>query len=283
MPKTNIQRIMGKKAQNEKICMITCYDATFAKIVDKSGADIVLIGDSLGTVIKGETGTLNVTLDEVAYHTRAVARGIENALIVSDLPFLTYHRDDAQAIESAGKLIQSGANAVKLEGGQNIAGRIRTIIELGMPVMGHIGLMPQSVNSQGGYVIQGRTKASKDKLIEDALALQDAGVFALVLEGVQSDVAEEITSRLMIPTIGIGAGSECDGQVLVLYDLLGLDPDFKPKFVKQFADGAADVQQACQNYIKEVKKGLFPSKDHTFLPPKPSTMPNGLVTEMSAP
>jgi 3-methyl-2-oxobutanoate hydroxymethyltransferase len=281
MPKTTVQRIMGKKSQNEKICMITCYDATFAKIVDKAGADIVLVGDSLGTVIKGESSTLNVTLEEIAYHTRAVARGTQNPLIAADLPFLTYHRDDAQAIESAGTLIQSGANCVKLEGGLHLADRIRKIIAFGIPVMGHIGLLPQSVNAQGGYVIQGRTKDAKDKLIADALALQDAGVFSLVLEGVQSDVAEEITSRLEIPTIGIGAGAECDGQVLVLYDLLGLDPDFKPKFVKQFADGSADVQQACQNFIKEVKKGLFPSKDHTFLPPKTSA-PSGNGAELSA-
>lgn len=265
---------MAKKDQNEKICMVTCYDATFAKLVDKAGADIVLVGDSLGTVIKGESTTLGVTLDEVAYHTRAVARGIENALIVADLPFLTYHRDDAQAIESAGKLIQSGANCVKLEGGRALAERVRKIVELGIPVMGHIGLLPQSVNALSGYVIQGRTQTSKEKLIEDALALQAAGVFAIVLEGVQSDVAAEITASLSIPTIGIGAGADCDGQVLVLYDLLGLDPEFKPKFVKNFADGAQVVTLACQNYFKEVKKGLFPSKDQTFLPAKPSTNHN---------
>lgn len=282
MSKSTIQRIMGKKTQNEKICMITCYDSTFAKLVDKAGADIILVGDSLGTVIKGEPGTLNVTLDEVSYHTRAVARGVESALIVADLPFLSYHRDDGQAIESAGKLIQSGANCVKLEGGQTLAERIRKIVEFGIPVMGHIGLLPQSVNALGGYVIQGKTKSSQDKLVADALALQEAGVFAIVLEGVQSDIAEEITSRLSIPTIGIGAGPGCDGQVLVLYDMLGLDPEFRPKFVKQFADGASVVQQACQNYFKEVKKGLFPSKDQSFLPPKPNLNSNGHSAEISA-
>lgn len=266
--KTTIHKIMAKKSQNEKICMITCYDATFAKILDKAGADVVLVGDSLGTVIKGEDGTINVTLDEIAYHTRAVARGIERALIVADLPFLSYHTSDGQAIESAGKLIQAGANCVKLEGGEFLANRIKQIIAFGIPVMGHLGLTPQSVNALGGYVIQGKTKDQKERLVKDALALQEAGVFAIVLEGVQSDVAREITSQLSIPTIGIGAGANCDGQVLVLYDLLGLDPQFKPKFVKQFANGAADVTLACQNYMVEVKKGLFPSRDHSFIAPE---------------
>lgn len=276
MPKMTIHRILGKKTQEEKICMITCYDATFAKILDKAGVDIVLVGDSLGTVIKGESTTLNVTLDEVIYHTRAVARGTQNALITADLPFLSYHGDDAQAILSAGKLIQAGANCVKLEGGAHLAVRIRKIVEFGIPVMGHIGLLPQSVNMQGGYVIQGRSQEAKDQLVADAIAVQEAGAFAIVLEGVQNDVAQEITQVLKIPTIGIGAGAECDGQVLVLYDLLGLDPDFKPKFVKQFANGAADVHQACQNFMKEVKKSLFPSKDHTFFAPKPSSNGNGV-------
>ena len=269
MPKLSIQHIMAKKSAQEKICMITCYDATFAKLVDRAKADIVLVGDSLGMVIKGEDGTLKVTLDEVAYHTRAVSRGITNALIVADMPFMTYHRDDAQAIDSAGHLIRCGANCVKLEGGKALAPRVRKIVELGIPVMGHIGLMPQSINAQGGYVVQGRTANAKEQLIEDALALQDAGVFAIVLEGVQSDVAADISAIVSVPIIGIGAGPDCDGQVLVLYDLLGLDPDFKPKFVKHFANGAKDVQEACQNYFTEVRCGLFPSKEQSYLPPKP--------------
>lgn len=283
MAKVTLQTLREKKAQNDKLCVVTCYDATFAKLVDRAGADIVLVGDSLGTVIKGEKNTLGVTLDEVAYHTRAVARGIENAHLVADLPFMSYHRDDAQAIESAGKLLCAGAHSVKLEGGQHLAPRAAQIVRLGIPVMGHIGLMPQSLHAQSGYVIQGRNEASQQTLIADALALEDAGVFALVLEGIQSDVAKTISERVRIPTIGIGAGPHCDGQVLVLYDLLGLDPDFKPKFVKQFANGALDVQSACQNYFKEVKKGLFPSKDHSFHPAqKPAVKADSAHISLSA-
>lgn len=244
--------------------MITCYDATFAHIVDSAGADIILVGDSLGCVIKGEEGTLNVTLDEISYHTKAVARGVKQAHIVSDMPFLTYHRDDGQAIENAGLLLQSGANSVKIEGGKHLAPRIKKIVDLGIPVMGHIGLMPQSVNAQGGYVIQGRSAHSQTSLLEDALALQDAGIFALVIEGVQSDTAELITERLNIPTIGIGAGVHCDGQVLVLYDLLGLNPHFKPKFLKNYANGFDIVSEACMNYFHEVRTSSFPSKEHSF-------------------
>lgn len=269
-----IQKIMAKKSLGEKICMITCYDATFSRLVDQAGADIILVGDSLGTVIKGEAGTLNVSLEEIAYHTRAVVRGAVNAHIVADLPFMSYHSSDSQAIESAGFLIKSGANSVKLEGGAVLAPRVKKIVELGIPVMGHIGLMPQSVNAQGGYVVQGRTDVSKLQLIEDALALQSAGVYALVLECVQADVAAEITARLSIPTIGIGAGPSCDGQVLVLYDVLGLNRDFKPKFMKPFVDGATTVEQACHEYFQEVISGSFPSKENTFSPAPAKSLPN---------
>lgn len=266
MQRLSVQKIIAKKTRQEKICMLTCYDATFAKILDNGGCDIILVGDSLGSVIKGEGNTLNVTIEEVCYHTKAVWNGSKSAHIVADLPFMSYHCDDSQAIDNAGKLIQSGANSVKLEGGAHLANRVKAIVDLGIPVMGHIGLMPQSINAQGGYVIQGRTEESKTKLLQDALALQEAGVYAIVLEGIQSDVAELITSRLAIPTIGIGAGNHCDGQVLVLHDLLGLNPDFAPKFVKQYLNGAELAMSACRNYVNEVKSGSFPSLDHSFEP-----------------
>lgn len=259
-----IRTLSAMKGQGTRITMVTCYDATFARLVDEAAIDCILVGDSLGMVVKGEDNTLSVTVDEVAYHTRAVARGAKNAHIVADMPFLSYQASVDDAVKNAGKMLQNGAHAVKLEGGRSIASTVRRLVDAGIPVMGHIGLMPQSVHAQGGFVVQGKDDEGRARILDDAFALVEAGVYAIVLEGIPAPLAREVTERIAVPTIGIGAGAACDGQVLVLYDLLGLNPAFKPRFVKHFADGASTVTHALRAYADEVKQGTFPAVEHTF-------------------
>jgi 3-methyl-2-oxobutanoate hydroxymethyltransferase len=265
MGRISVLDLRKKKADNEKIVMVTAYDWTMARLVDQAGVDMVLVGDSLGMVVQGRSDTLPVTLDEMAYHCRAVSRGLTNAHLVGDLPFMTYQVSPEQALMSAGKLVQEGfCQSVKLEGGKRSAPAIERIVEAGIPVVGHVGLTPQSVHAMGGFRVQGRTQDEAERVIEDALAVEAAGAFAIVLEGVPTDVAAEITSRLDIPTIGIGAGPSCDGQVLVTNDLLGLNLDFKPKFVKRYAELQTAVLDAVRAYGDEVRQGAFPDEAHSF-------------------
>ncbi len=265
---TNQKKITAVDVQNakgrDKLVAVTCYDATFAKLLD-ADSDILLVGDSLGMVIQGGDDTLSVTLEEVIYHSKAVARGRKRAHLVADMPFLTYQVGNRSAIKNAGRLLSEGrAEAVKIEGGVPSAKAIRAIVDQGIPVMGHVGLTPQSVHRMGGYKIQGKTPAARKTLMQDALAVQDAGAYSLVLEGIPADLAAEITAKLTIPTIGIGAGKECDGQILVCYDLLGMNPDFSPRFVKKFSELHRNVGQAVGQYSREVREGIFPSKEHSF-------------------
>jgi 3-methyl-2-oxobutanoate hydroxymethyltransferase len=263
--KVTIHTLKRQKAANHKICMVTAYDATFARILDDAGADILLVGDSLGMVVQGHPSTLPVTLDQMVYHSAAVSRGVKRAHVVGDLPFMSYQVSPEDAVRNAGRLIaEGGAHAVKLEGGAEFAQTISRIARASIPVMGHIGLTPQSVHKMGGYVVQGRDEETARRLLDDAVALEAAGCYALVLEGIPMDLAEQITARLSIPTIGIGAGLGCDGQVLVCYDLLGLNPDFKPKFVKRYADGYGTIRDAAQAFFDEVRAETFPDEAHSF-------------------
>jgi 3-methyl-2-oxobutanoate hydroxymethyltransferase len=266
-----LRTLAQMKKDGQRISMLTGYDATFARLLDGAGVDMILVGDSLGMVVKGEANTLNVSVEQMAYHTAAVARGVSRAHVVGDMPFMSYQASIDEALKNAARLLQAGASSVKLEGGRQIAPTVARLVEAGIPVMGHVGLMPQSVHAMGGFVVQGKDPASRQRVLDDAIALEQAGAYALVLEGIPVDLAAEITETLAIPTIGIGAGAGCDGQVLVLYDLLGLNPDFTPKFVKKYADGAAVVGDAVRSYIDEVKRGVFPDDDHSFHAPKPKT------------
>lgn len=253
------------KQEGKKISMLTAYDYSMAKILDECGINGILIGDSLGMVIKGDEDTLGVTVDEIIYHTKAVKKGAKNALIVSDMPFLSYHVSPAQAVENAGRIIkEGGANAVKLEGGANVIEAIKAIVNAQIPVMGHLGLTPQSVNVFGGFKIQGKESSAVKKLIDDAKLIEQAGAFAIVLEGIPKKVAAIITQEISIPTIGIGAGCECDGQILVYQDMLGMFSDFVPKFVKQYANVGSVMKEAITNYITEVENGIFPEDCHSF-------------------
>lgn len=247
-----------------KLVAITAYDYTFARLVDGI-VDIILVGDSLGMVIQGEPNTLSVKLEDVIYHTRAVSRAVRHAHLVSDMPFMTYQTGVKDAIRNAGALISEGrAEAVKLEGGISVARIVEKLVDFGIPVLGHVGLTPQSVHAFGGYRVQGRTERSANAILEDALALEDAGVYAVVLEGIPSHLAKGITERLKIPTIGIGAGPHCDGQVLVVQDLLGMNPEFQPRFVKPYANLAETVRGAVEKFAKEVHEGIFPGPNHSF-------------------
>ena len=263
-----LRTLQKMKSEGQRISMLTCYDATMARLVDEAGIDMILVGDSLGMVIKGENNTLSVTVEQMAYHTTAVARGARRAHIVGDMPFMSYQSSIEKALENAARLLQAGASSVKLEGGAQMAPTVARMVEAGIPVMGHIGLMPQSVNAMGGFVVQGKDAASRQRIIDDAFALQDAGAYAIVLEGIPDDLAAEITESLSIFTIGIGAGVNCDGQVLVIYDLLGLNPDFTPKFVKKYVDGASIISGAVRSYVDEVQRQVFPDDDHTFHSPR---------------
>lgn len=260
MKKIRIQDLQNKKNQFEPIAMLTCYDAMFAKILDNAGIDILLVGDSLGMVVQGQETTLGVTLEDIAYHTRMVARGAKRAHIIADMPFMTYQHDIKAAMQNAAKLLVAGAHSVKLEGGVSMATTVHALTEAGIPVMGHVGMTPQSVHAFSGFRMQGKTEEAAKRILEDALALEAAGAYAVVLECVPEQLAREITQMLKIPTIGIGAGPACDGQVLVIYDLLGLNPEFKPKFVKTYLNGGALIQQACEAYVTEVRQRSFPGE-----------------------
>lgn len=247
-----------------KLVCVTAYDYSFAKLIDGE-VDIVLVGDSVGMVVQGKENTLSVTLEEMIYHTKAVARGIEQSHLCVDMPFMTYQLSSTEALRNAGRLVaEGGAHSVKLEGGVSIARTVEKITQAGIPVLGHIGLTPQSVHQMGGYKIQGKTQSAREALFQDALALEDSGAFAIVLESIPSELAQLITEKVKIPTIGIGAGPHCDGQVLVLHDLLGLNSDFKPRFVKQYAQMGDWVKKAVQEFSKEVQTTQFPSQEHSF-------------------
>ncbi len=257
--------VVAKKARGEKLVMVTAYDATFAALFDAAPVDMLLVGDSLGMVIQGHKNTLPVTLDHVIYHTQCVARGAKRAQIVGDMPFMSYQVSPEQALVSAGRLVQEGgAHAVKLEGGQEVGEHVRRIVRAGIPVQGHVGLTPQSVHQMGGFRVQGKDADSARRILEDAQILEEAGCYSVVLEGIPAELAREITASLAIPTIGIGAGPACDGQVLVSYDLLGLNPHFKPKFVKQYASVHETVLAATTAFAEEVQAGTFPGPEHSF-------------------
>lgn len=263
--KKTILDIQAMKHDGEKITMLTCYDYPTARIMDSCGVDIILVGDSVGVVFSGYENTLPVTMDEMIYHTRAVVRSSPKALVVTDMPFMSYQIGIADARLNAGRLIKDGgASAVKIEGGVNIAATIKALVEIDIPVVGHIGLTPQSVHRMGGYKIQGRKQEQAEKLLEDARAIEAAGAFAIVLEGIPQLLAGRITESLGIPTIGIGAGSRCDGQVLVIHDILGLCEKYSPKFVKRYADARTLISEAVSAYIDDVKSGDFPLDDHSF-------------------
>lgn len=265
MNKVTIHTLKKQKLAGQKICMVTAYDATFARILDEAGADVLLVGDSLGMVVQGNDSTLPVTMDQMIYHSRAVSRGAQRAHVVGDMPFMSYQNSIEDAVRNAGRLVsEGGVGSVKLEGGTEFAEVISRIVRASIPVMGHIGLTPQSVHKMGGYVVQGRDEDTARQLVEDAVALEQAGCYALVMEGVPLELAKTITARISIPTIGIGAGKHCDGQVLVCYDLLGLNPHFKPKFVKRYADGYTTVSQAASAFFTEVRAGAFPDEEHSF-------------------
>jgi 3-methyl-2-oxobutanoate hydroxymethyltransferase len=263
--KVSVSTIRGRKGQGEKkLVAITAYDFTFARLVDDL-VDIVLVGDSLGMVIQGQPNTLAVSVDEMVYHSRSVARALKKAHLSVDMPFMSYQPGVRSAVRNAGRLLAEGqAESVKLEGGVSIARTVSKLVEFGIPVMGHIGLQPQSFHAMGGYKVQGKTDQSRNSIIQDALALEDAGAFAIVLEGIPAELATEITSRISIPTIGIGAGVNCDGQILVSQDLLGMNPDFRPRFVKTYANLAETVTDAVKRYADEVHHGAFPEEKHSF-------------------
>ncbi|MCG6976358.1 MAG: 3-methyl-2-oxobutanoate hydroxymethyltransferase [Acidiferrobacterales bacterium] len=253
------------KRDGDKIATLTAYDYSFASLLDQAGIDVVLIGDSLGMVMQGHESTLPVSLDEMIYHSLCVTRGARRALRVGDMPFMSYQGSREQALESAGRMMkEGGVQVVKLEGGEIMADTVRFLVDRGVPVCGHLGLVPQSVNQLGGYRVQGKDAASARQIRNDALSLQQAGAKLLVLEAVPADLASAITAELDIPTIGIGAGPECDGQVLVLQDMLGIYPKTSPKFVRNFMDGADSIEAAIKAYIQAVKSGEFPAPEHCF-------------------
>ncbi|MDR1721254.1 MAG: 3-methyl-2-oxobutanoate hydroxymethyltransferase [Endomicrobium sp.] len=265
MNKKTVSTILEKKHANEKITMLTCYDYVTAKLISSQGIDIILVGDSLGNVKLGYENTLYVTLEDMIYHTKSVKRGNNGALLVTDMPFMSYEITVEDAVKNAARIIkEGGAEAVKVEGGIEIADKIKAISNAKIPVVGHLGFTPQAINKIGGFKIQGRTEDKYDKLVEDAKALEKAGVFAVVLEAVPERLAEEVTRCLEIPTIGIGAGRYCDGQVLVIDDMLGMFTDFTPKFVKKYANLSEVIKTAVRDYIDEVKEGKFPQEGNIY-------------------
>ena len=272
-----INQIKEMKQKGEKVTMLTAYDYSTAKIVDQVGIPLILVGDSLGMVMLGYETTIPVTMEEMLHHTKAVVRGTENALIVGDMPFMTYHVSVEGAMRNAARFIQeAGCQAVKLEGGVTVAEKVRRIVECGIPVMGHIGLTPQSVHQFGGHRVQGRTPEAAIRIIEDARALEEAGVFAIVLETVPAPLATLITEKVSVPTIGIGSGAGCDGQVQIINDLLGSFTDFVPRHAKQYAKLADIMSNAITEYYEEVKAGTFPSKKQSF------SMDESVLAELKA-
>lgn len=263
--KNTTTSIMQMKNSGHKISMLTAYDYTTARLLDEAGVNTILVGDSLGNVILGYEDTISVTVEDMIHHSAAVARGAKNALVVTDLPFMSYQTSVYDAVVNAGRLMKEGrAGAVKLEGGKEVCPQIKAIVSAGIPVVAHLGLTPQSINTFGGFKVQGKTEAAAKKLIEDAKAVEEAGAFLLVLECVPAKLAKLVTESVNIPTIGIGAGAGCDGQVLVIYDMLGMFSDFKPKFVKHFANAGDVIREAVKTYIAEIDDGTFPAEEHCY-------------------
>lgn len=261
MRPVTVPDFLAAKAQGARLTMLTAYDYSSARLLDEAGVDSILVGDSLGMIVQGHPHSLTVTLDEVIYHTKCVARGVRRALLIADMPFMSYQISPEQALASAGRLVQEGgAHAVKLEGGERSAPAVRKIVEAGVPVIGHIGLTPQSMRQFGGF----RVQRDEGHLLRDASAIAEAGAFAIVLECIPAELAARITAQLSIPTIGIGAGAGCDGQVLVMHDMLGLFADLRPKFVKRYAELGDAAKAAVQAYCQEVRSGAFPAKEHEF-------------------
>jgi 3-methyl-2-oxobutanoate hydroxymethyltransferase len=253
------------KKKGERITMLTAYDYTTAVLLEEAGVDTLLVGDSLGMVMLGYENTLQVTMDDMIHHTRAVARGRRRALLIGDMPFLSYHVSTEEAVRNAGRFVQEGnAHAVKLEGGKDVLDKIRAILKAQIPVLGHLGLTPQSVHAMGGFKLQGKDIEAARRILDDALILQDAGVFGVLLEGVPAELARIITEKLEVPTIGIGAGPYCDGQVLVIQDMLGMFRKMRPKFVKTYTQGGDAAVAAVREYIREVRDGVFPGREHSF-------------------
>lgn len=259
-----IPEFLQHKRDKKKLIVVTAYDALFARIVEQAGIRAILVGDSLGVVVQGKPNTLSVTMDDMLYHTKLVAGAAKQALVIGDMPFMSYQASTEEAVRNAGRFLQAGATAVKLEGGAVMADRVQAMTRIGIPVMGHLGMTPQSVHALGGYKVQGKDKDHATILLEDAKALEAAGAFAIVLEAIPAHVAQTITQSVAIPTIGIGAGPHCDGQVLVLYDLLGLFDEFVPKFVKPYAHLKADALQALRRYKEEVEQGKFPTDSESY-------------------
>jgi len=265
VPKVTIQQLQKMKAEREKISMITAYDYPSARFVDKAGIEIILVGDSLAMTVMGLDSTVPVTMEEMIHHTKAVVRGVENAMVIGDLPFGSYNQSKEQAIANATRLMkEGGCDAVKLEGGVEMAEITKAIVDAGIPVMGHIGLTPQTISKLGGFKVQGKGAQEAEKLLKSALALQEAGIFSIVLECVPEEVGRLITEKLSIPTIGIGGGRYCDGQVLVFHDTLGLFEKFLPKFVKRYRNLGEEIVKALEEYKQEVKEGKFPGPEHVF-------------------
>jgi len=268
--KVTVPELQGRKRGGPPLAMVTAYDFTMARLVDEAGVDLILVGDSLGMVVQGLSNTLPVTLDEMCYHGRAVARAVRRAHLVGDLPFMSYQLSAAQALESAGRFLKEGAfESVKLEGGEEVAEHVRRIVRAGIPVMGHVGLTPQSVHAFGGFKMQGRGEDAATTIIAGARAIEEAGAYAIVLEAIPPDVAERVTAAVEVPTIGIGAGSACDGQVLVCTDLLGMARDHAPHFVKRYAALGDAIVDAVRRYVGEVQSGEFPGPEHAYKPNRP--------------
>ncbi len=263
--KVTTAAVLKMKREGEKISMLTAYDYSIATLVDEAGVDMILVGDSLGMVVLGYDSTLPVTMEDMLHHTKAVSRAVKRAMVIGDMPFMSYQVSAEEAMKNAGRLMQeAGAHGVKLEGGQEVAEAVRKITASGIPLVGHLGLTPQSIHQLGGYKVQGKDEKAAIRMMNDAKALEEAGAFCLVLECVPAKLAGEISRALTIPTIGIGAGVECDGQVLVVNDMLGMFEKFTPKFVKKYAELSKQTQTAVGQYVEEVKSGTFPGKEHSF-------------------
>jgi 3-methyl-2-oxobutanoate hydroxymethyltransferase len=263
--KVTATQLRGRKGSGDKVVMLTAYDVAFARLADRAGVDVVLVGDSLGMVFQGQPTTLPVTLDEMIYHARAVVRGVARAHVVVDLPFMSYQASDEDGMRAAGRVLkESGADSVKLEGGERAAPLVARLVAAGIPVMGHVGLTPQSFHQFGGFRVQGKTDEQRAAILAGARAISDAGAYSLVLEGIPAALAVEVTAAVAAPTIGIGAGPGCDGQVLVMHDVLGLDPGWLPKFVRRYAEMGRDAEKAFAAYAADVRSGKFPSADESF-------------------
>jgi 3-methyl-2-oxobutanoate hydroxymethyltransferase len=259
-----VTEFQKRKRERKKLILVTAYDALFTRIAEDAGIEAILVGDSLGVVVQGKNDTLSVTMEDMLYHTRLVAGAATRALVIADMPFLSYQVSVEEAVRNAGHFLKAGAAAVKLEGGAAVVDRVRAMTRFGIPVMGHLGMTPQSVHAYGGYKVQAKDRAQGDALLQDARALEQAGAFAIVLEAIPAELARRVTESLTIPTIGVGAGPDCDGQVLVLYDLLGLFDEFVPKFVKPYAHLKADALQALRRYREEVEQGKFPTDTESY-------------------